>query len=77
VWSRGSYTVLKGDAAYAFFGMPRDDRIVGLDAGLIYRRVSVLGLSPQLQVTFVKAASSLPLFRYERLRSELSVTKSF
>ena len=77
VWSRGSYTTLRGDANYAFFGVPRNDHVLEADAGLIYRRVSVLGLSPQIKVTYLNAASSLSLFRYQRLRSEISVTKSF
>lgn len=77
VWTRSSYTALKGDANYAFFGVPRDDRIFEADAGLIYRRLSVLGLSPQIKFTYLHATSSLALFRYQRLRSELSVTKSF
>lgn len=77
VWTRGSWTALKGDANYAFFGVPRDDRIIEANIGLVYRRLSVLGFSPQIKATFLDAASSLPLFRYRRLRSEFSVTKSF
>lgn len=77
LWTRSSYSRLKGDADYAFFGVPRDDGVFRADIGLIYRRLSVLGFSPQIKASYLYATSSLPLFRYRRLRSEVSVTKSF
>jgi outer membrane protein len=76
LWTRGSLTRLKGDAAYALLGVRRDDRIIEAEGGLIFRRLSVLGLSPQIRVSYTRAISPIFFFRYRRLRSEISLTKS-
>jgi tetratricopeptide (TPR) repeat protein len=76
-YTRGSFTWLRGDGTFPLFDRVRDDRITEGDAGLVFRKVSLLGLSPQIKLTYIRAASPVPLFRYQRLRTEFSLTKNF
>lgn len=77
LFTRAALTGLEGVSNFSFFGIPRRDRIKEGGAGLIFRKVSLLGLSPQIRLTYSSATSSVPLFRYNRLRSEISLAKSF
>jgi tetratricopeptide (TPR) repeat protein len=77
LYARGASTWLKGDAEFSLFGTPRDDHVEEADAGLLFRRISLFGLSPQIRLTYIHATSPVPLFRYNRLRSEFSLAKNF
>ena len=76
LWTRGSFTRLWGDADYAFLATRRNDRVIETEGGLIFRRISLFGLSPQARLAYTSATSPIFFFRYRRLRSELSLTKS-
>ena len=77
VFGRASFSRAWGDAAYPLFGLARDDTTYEGDVGIIFRRVSFHGLSPQIKAIYLRSDSPIALFQYRRLRGEFSLTGSF
>jgi len=77
LYGRVSYTRGWEGVDYPPFSTSRDDKTVEGDAGVIFRRLSFHGLSPQLKATYIRADSPINLFQYRRLRGEISLIGSF
>lgn len=76
-FARGVLTALNGDSDFSFFDKPRKDRVYSADAGLIFRSVRLLGLSPSIRMTYTHSNSIINLYRFRRLRFEASLEKTF
>lgn len=68
---------LRAEAPFPLFSITRRDRFYQAELGLVLRRISWHGLSPQVRLIHTRNDSTIALFRYRRLRAELSLTGSF
>jgi len=71
------YVWLDYDAPLAAFGVPRRDRQWSVQATVLNRRIDVLGFTPRLAYTYTHNASDISLYRYERGRAEVGLTRVF
>lgn len=66
-----------GDAPFAGFGVARDDRLYEGEIGIIYKRISLWGLSPLIRFKRTENHSPLALYDYRQNRYEFALTKTF
>jgi outer membrane protein len=76
-FGRATYSRTLGDTAFRPFLVARDEHFVESQLGLIFRQISVFGLSPLLRASFSRNDSAVPLFSYRRRRFDISVTRTF
>ncbi len=72
-----SYVWLDYEAPLAAFGVSRRDRQWSLGLTVLNRRIDVLGFTPRLAYTYTHNASDISLYRYERGRAEVGLTRVF
>ena len=65
------------DEPLAAFGVKRNDTAVLLRAGILNRRISYYGFTPQLSYVHINQLSNIPLYRYERDQVEIGFTRIF
>ena len=76
-FARGVFTALDGDSDFAFFDRPRRDRLYAIDGGVTLQHFQLAGLSPSVRLTYTHSNSEIDLYRYRRLRLEISLEKIF
>ncbi len=66
-----------GDAPFAYLGAARRDLQTSAEFGLIYKRISVWGFSPQVRLKHSENSSPVALFAFKQTSFELSLARSF
>ncbi len=77
LFTKIGYNRIEGDAPFTAFGATRRDNLYDAEAGLVFRQISALGLSPLVRARYTRNQSSLTLFDFERRRFEFALTKTF
>lgn len=72
-----AYVWLNYDAPLAAFGVSRRDRQWSVGLTVLNRRIDVLGFTPRLAYTYTHNASDISLYRYDRGRAEVGLTRVF
>lgn len=67
----------EGDAALFLFGDKRREWFFNARAGATFRSLTVRGLAPYARVSFEKNRSSLELYDYRRIATEVGITRAF
>lgn len=68
---------LEGDARLALFLARRADWYWRAGAGAVWRKIEVAGFSPILRVTYERNQSTVGLYDFRRLTSDVGMTRSF
>jgi outer membrane protein len=71
------YRKTDGDAPFAVFGAARRDNQLTFEAGMVFRQISFLGLSPLVKVQRTENYSNLIIYDFRRTRFEFSLAKTF
>ena len=72
-----TFTSIRYKAALAAFAVPRHDRQYAVELSLLYRRLDFHGLTPRISYVFIKNASNIDLYRFERNRLTIGFTNAF
>jgi tetratricopeptide (TPR) repeat protein len=76
-FSRLGFSRTIGDAPFSYLGVGRNDTLGEAELGLIYKRISLWGFSPQLRVKYTQNRSPVAFYAYRQTRFELSLAKTF
>lgn len=68
---------LDRDGASTLFGVTRQDRRTGAVLRLTSRNWARGGFAPQLELGFESQTSNIPLYDYQNLRADVTLTRSF
>lgn len=72
-----SLTISRYDAPLAAFGVPRRDTQWTLEVAGLDRRIDWLGFTPRVSYAFTDSASNIALYRFNRSRFEIGMTRAF
>ena len=72
-----SYARLAADERIALYPRRRKESLVRVTAGATLRQLTVAGFAPQLRFTWERNASTLEIYDYSRLRSEIGIVRAF
>lgn len=67
----------EGDARLALFSDRRREWLVQLNAGATFRQLTVEGFAPVVRVGFERNASTVGLYDYKRVTTEIGITRAF
>lgn len=67
----------EGDAALFLFGDRRRDWLITARAGATFRALTVKSFAPYVRVSFERNASSLQIYNYSRIATEIGITRAF
>lgn len=67
----------EGDAALFLFGDRRREWLVTARAGATFRALTVKSFAPYVRVSYERNASSLQIYNYSRIATEIGITRAF
>jgi hypothetical protein len=72
-----NYRRQNSDGAFFLFGAKRDEDFMEANMGMIFRPVSLYGLSPVIRLSHSRNKSPISVYDYSRNRVEMGLTKDF
>lgn len=77
-WSAGiEVSGLKADERLALLPEARDDRMLRLSVGSVFRQFTVAGFAPVTRLVFERNKSSVEFYDYKRTRTEFGISRAF
>jgi outer membrane protein len=77
LFGKMGYSRTNGDAPFVALGGTRHDNLYDVEAGIVFRQISAMGLSPLIRVKHTQNRSNLAIFEFKRNRFEFALTKTF
>ena len=71
------YGALESDERLQIFPHKRDERLLRLQVGSVFRQLTVAGFAPVARVIYERNASTIEFYDYKRLRTEFGISRAF
>jgi hypothetical protein len=68
---------LKADDRLAILPQARDDRLMRVHLGAVFRQLTVAGFAPTMRFTVERNRSNVEYYDYKRTRTEFGVSRAF
>ena len=68
---------LKADERLLLLPKAREDRLLRVQLGAVFRRLTVEGFAPTIRLVFERNRSSVEFYDYRRVRSEIGIARAF
>lgn len=77
-WNAGvDYGSLESDERLQLFPHKRDDRLVRLQVGSVFRQFTFAGFAPVARLIYERNKSTVEFYDYRRLRTEFGISRAF
>ena len=77
-WNAGvDYGVLESDDRLLLFPHKRDDRLIRLQVGSVFRQFTFAGFAPVARLIYERNKSTVEFYDYRRVRTEFGISRAF
>ena len=71
------YGVLESDERLQLFPHKRDDRLIRLQVGSVFRQFTFAGFAPVARLIYERNKSTVEFYDYRRVRTEFGISRAF
>jgi hypothetical protein len=68
---------LKADQRLDILPAAREDKLIRISLGAVFRRFAVAGFAPMTRIVFERNRSNVEFYNYKRTRTEFGVSRAF